>query len=308
MGIVALLAIVVIFLVIPKLSEIKNLEAYVLFALIITEIMIFLTNYKIENKRYSEDKNIKHSQQLAEVIFHPLSFSYPIRLDHKHFLWYHEATQRIDPVKGRVYDTHVSPVDHLKDQQAFKWAFQHLESKNYAQAKHAWDQVNSLCEQSDRKWSSFKEELEVMIKSEMNNSFPTFVPTPDISEIPHRYNFEKMRALLLNAFETNQTFFEEFIVDRISKTTMAIMPKGYDKMTAIVFCPSAHEDKLSIEKFNQVLKNIRNNGELVKIHHDYRTTFAKTGEELSIFIREINYILEKINHLKAVEGKCELGY
>lgn len=314
---------IVVFWNIPNFETQKYpVQDYLLLGFIVTEASLFWANTQIENKRRSEDTRIKHSALLAEKILHPLSFSKIMIMNNLHMLWFDEIIERIDPVKGKVIDTHMNPIDVLKDQQAFKWTFQHLESsRNYKKAFDAWQKMNSSIEQGDQKWSKFREKLGDVIEKKLHEYFPSFTSSNTNSNSTEQYDIETIKSISQKTFGENNYNFNKIVVNKINpiftssrtyddETENKIGIMVQNPMTDMVFlsCTSENKDKLDLVKFTELLKQIRNDSTLIEEHDNCYKTSQKIEENLKLFRDEIQLIMEKIDHSKPMEGKCELGY
>ncbi len=307
MGAVGVCAVLVMMYVIPSLSKIQNLEAYVLFALIITEVMIFLTNYKIENKRHFFDKREEHTRLLVENTYSKLVDVYI----------YYEALNLFGIGYPQNFGTYITQkLEHKPDKEPIihvpyktrisepylSWGLKHLEK--YDDVYQHWKEANSLLNEFNEALPHFIEKLDDVIKKTVEGAFPDFVE--DIMKPDSNYYYlENIKKLILyDLYHSTITvpkkpFFE---IEKINAGNCFIQSNPFSKK----LMEGQGENSIDEKKFQSCLELIYWNAAIP--YTKINDKLYRAESELFQFRRKLPILIDKFHAGMMVEGVCELPY
>lgn len=268
--------------------------------LIVVEGVSFFMGQVMESKRHKEDQKERHANILLNEIYTILLQAEVYQEHDSKKCWLgFNRTQLID---GKPVYFGAMNIEELKQGVKYGWAMKHLEDKQYKKAYQLWNEIQTKIDLYNSNIQPFDQNLENTIKQEMKNSFPSFEASEEISDISNLYSLHRMKQILFNAIGDTMYEFPSFIIDRDSHSTRCITSVG-GMINPILRCPERNENELSVNKFNQVLNNIRNNQDLVK-QHPIQTRKA-IDDTLSSFKSELKIIVEKLEAFQPLAGKCD---
>lgn len=282
-----------------------SLNLVLLAGFIFIEVLLFLFNNRLQDKRDLIQKREKHSSDLYDVykrLMHihlrkgygqSLDFHVPVRYEDS-FNYLHGDFSEVDLML-------------VNDIENFDWAMEHLKDKKYENIQNAWATANEYLERINKISMQFSSLFEPVTKDKMQRAFASFVNGDEVTE-----NFNKDSYSVRNIARKLEGKYG-WILDggKIIKVEKELHQSGkYYRINLYgeVIMTSPNEVKLSAEYVEDTLRSIVDDPELSMKYKELVEAYRGFNNALDQFNENLGHLVKKLKGGYLIEGKCELGY
>lgn len=312
-AIIGAVIIAAIFVVVIYTNEDK-IGAYLIGALIATEIMLFLFNQLFQNRRNSRDDKKEHAQHICKV--YKLLTMVSIEQDGSQRSWKHSLkfskgyTQLVVPSTGEVVGCeeldkplHENELEYCSDYDYYEAALKHLEHREYRHIYKQWGKTRNLLDELNSK-ASVEERLRDVIEEKMNRYFPALQSAASGTELSDHYDVDRIIQFMLHCF--GDPGFVNHALNYLAY--------GEEDGTKFIHSQRRHNDfhiivrsdnNLDFETYKKLVKEILDDTSLKDFYNEFADECKNVTKELSDFRAKLRALVNELKVSVPLEGKCK---
>lgn len=313
-------AIAVIFGSILISNEDKSLDTYLLGGFIVAEVIIFVTDQIIQNRRHLQDRRERHTKDLYEVykritdvgikkVEQNLELDFPVN--------YKEFRSNLDIIESmkKNYDPSLHrttiPYFHLyQEYEYFEFAMEHLQYKKYNNIYKHWEKLNQLVEEYNKN-PKFIDTLEQRIQETLSREFSDFEEREDYRYPDHFYSIRTITKYVSEIFyyykeHKPENMLQDLIIDTFGSTPHHCICTGGGSRSPQL--GSIDRNKVNLDQYRTTLIQILNDGKLQTIQQKEILKYREILGKIDEFSKELEILIKKLKAGELIEGKCPIGY